>query len=199
MEKLLCKFFSFLKYVLFIIAFGLVFFGVVKTYNRLDKSLVEAVWVFIPFAFVLVMFIINMFYKNKYVNDNLFFNFVSFLVFGVIIMVCLRAMFDTNMILYHRYEIGFNPSYFADNLSLIEALLYMIGAANVLLFVSCLIDKDKKKLVRDKVVISEKVEIKEDKKEDTKKEENDEKVEDKKETKNKKNKKQVKEDKSEDE
>ena len=161
MEKILAKLFGFLKYLLLIIAFGLVFFGIMKTYARLDKSLVEAFDIFLPFALVLVMFIANLFVKNKHVNDNLFFNFVSVLAFLVIILVCFRALFDTNMILWSKYNIEFNPAYFADNLSLVQALLYMVFGANVVLFICGIVDRDKKRkiIVSDdekKVKVSEK-------------------------------------------
>lgn len=149
MGNLLNKLFSFLKYFLLIVAFGLVFFGIMKTYDRLDKSLIEAVDVFIPFAFVLVMYMINLGFKNKYISQNLFFNFVSVLVFLVIILIGLRSLFDTNMILWYRYNIDFNPAYFADNISLIQILLYMLGGANVVLLICGIIDRDKKKKVNN--------------------------------------------------
>lgn len=156
MEKILSRLFGFFKYILLIAAFGLVFFGIMKTYARLEKPLIEAIDIFIPFAFVLVMYIANLFMKNKHISDNLFFNFVSVLAFVVIIIVCLRSLFDTNMILWSKYNIEFNPAYFADNIPLIKSLLYMIGGANVLLFICGIIDRDKKKKViveRDEVIV----------------------------------------------
>ena len=147
MEKILAKFFGFLKYLLLIAAFGLTFFGIMKTYSRLDKSLFEAFDVFLPFALVLIMFMVNLFVKNKHVNDNLFFNFVSCLAFSVMILVGVRSLFDTNMVLWSKYNIDFNPAYFADNISLIQALLYMVFASNVVLFVCGLLDTNKNKKV----------------------------------------------------
>lgn len=155
MDKILSKLFGFLKYILLIIAFGLVFFGIMKTYARLEKPLTDAIDVFIPFVFVLLMYILNLFKKNKYISDNLFFNFVSVVTFIVIIIIGLRALFDTNMVLWYRYNTEFNPDYFADNLSLINALLYMIGSTNVLLFICGLVDRDKKK----KVIIDKEDEV----------------------------------------
>lgn len=144
MNKILSGFFGIIKYLLFVVAIGLVAYGIVKTYGRLDKPLTDSVSVFIPFVFVLIMFFVNIFTGNKYTKDNLFFNFLSVLLFLVIIIVCLRSMHDTNMILYHRYQIDFNPEFFANNLSLIEMGLYLLGASNVFLFLCHLLDKDKK-------------------------------------------------------
>lgn len=144
MKEILCKFFGFFKYILLIVAFGLVFYGIMVTYGRLEKPLTEAVDVFVPFAFVLLTFIVTLIVKSKSVGENLLFNFVAVFVFVVIIIVCLRAMFDTNMILFYRYGIDYNPAFLSDNLSAIEAMLYMIGGANVVLLLCDFIKREKK-------------------------------------------------------
>ena len=82
--------------------------------------------------------------KNGKNIKNLLFNFVSVFVFLITIVVCFRAIFDTNMILYYRYGINFNPAYFSDNLSMIESMLYMIGGANVLLLICDIFNKKPK-------------------------------------------------------
>lgn len=147
MKDILCKIFGFFKYILLVIAFGFVFYCINVTYSRLEKPLTDAINVFIPFAFVLLMFFITLIVKSKSVGRNLLFNFVSVFVFLITIVICLRSIFDTNMILFHRYGINFNPSFFSDNLSMIESMLYMIGGANAILLVCDLINrkpKDKK-------------------------------------------------------
>lgn len=151
MKEILSKLFSFLKYLLLIGSFGLVLFGIMTTYSRLDKSLSEAVEVFIPFGFVLVVFLINIIVKSKTIGKNLLFNFVSCLVFSVTILICLRAMFDKGMLLYYKYGLNFNSAYFADNLSVIEFMLYLVGGANiVLLLVELLNNKKDKDVVVEK-------------------------------------------------
>ena len=60
MKDVLGILFGFLKYILLVISFGLVFYGIMSTYSRLDKPLTDAVTVFIPFALVLLVFIINL-------------------------------------------------------------------------------------------------------------------------------------------
>lgn len=146
MKEILCKIFGFLKYILLIASFGLVFYGVMATFGRLEKPLTDAIDLFIPFVFVLVMYIINMFINNDTASKSLLFNFVSVLVFLVTIFICFRAMFDTNMILFHRYGIDYNPSFFADNVSAIKSMLYMIGSANVLMIISDIINRPKKQI-----------------------------------------------------
>lgn len=149
MKEILCKLFGFLKYILLVVSFGLVFYGIMVTYGRLEKPLTDAVSVFIPFAFVFLVFIITLVTKSKFVGDNLLFNFVAVFAFIVTIIICLRAMFDTNMILFHRYGINYNPAFFSDNLAAIEAMLYMIGGSNVVLLICDLIKKERKPKVKE--------------------------------------------------
>lgn len=151
MKELLCKIFGFLRYILLIASFGLVFYGIINTYGRLEKPLSDAINIFIPFGFVLIVFLINIFVRSKHVSKDLLFNFVAVFVFIVIIVICLRSMFDKNMILFYKYGINYNPSFFADNLSAACAMLYMIGASNIILLICDIIDKDKK-VVKEKPI-----------------------------------------------
>ncbi|MBQ6547180.1 MAG: hypothetical protein IJL74_04205 [Bacilli bacterium] len=143
MKDLLAKLFGVLKYVLLIISFGLIFFGIMSTYSRLNKSMTEAISVFLPFALVLIVFIVSMIMNSKLSESKLLFNFVSCLVFTVTIIIGLRSIFDKNMLLYYKYQVNFNPTFFADNLSAIEFMLYMIFFSNVILIICDLLNKGK--------------------------------------------------------
>lgn len=143
MKDILCKIFGFFKYVLLVISFGLVFYGIMVTYGRLEKPLTDAVYVFLPFAFVLVVFLVTLISRSKSISESLLFNFVAVFVFLVIIIICLRAMFDNNMILFYRYGINYNPAFFSDNLSAIEAMLYMVGGANVIFLLCDFLGREK--------------------------------------------------------
>lgn len=143
MKEILNKLFGFCKFILLVVSFGLVFFGIMATYSRLQKPLTEAFSVFLPFVLVLIVFLANLFIKTKYSSSRLFFNFVSCFVFIVTIIIGLRSIFDKNMLLYYKYGINFNPTFFADNLSVIEVMLYMIFAANILLVIGELLNKNK--------------------------------------------------------
>lgn len=148
MKKVLCKVLSFLKYILLIVSFGLVFYCLLTTYSRLEKPITDGINVLLPFGLVLICFLVSLISRAKYVSKSLLFNFVAVFIFVTSIIVCLRAMYDTNMFLYFKYEINFNPSYFSDNLSFILMELYMLFAANVILLIASFVDKDKKKVVR---------------------------------------------------
>ena len=90
MKEILSKLFGFLKFILLIIAFGLVFYGIMATYARLQKPLTEAVNVFLPFVLVLIVFFVNMIMGGKYSRSRLLFNFVSCFSLMVTIIIGLR-------------------------------------------------------------------------------------------------------------
>ncbi len=136
MERLLSKLLGILKYLLFFVAFVLVFYGILITYKRLEKSLVESISVFLPFVLIFITFIANLFMKNNSVKEHLLFNFTCVLAFSVVIVICLRAMFDDFMVMYIKYDIKYNPLFLSDNLSAIEMLLYVLAGSNVVLMVS---------------------------------------------------------------
>lgn len=159
MKVFFSRFLGFLKYVLLIVSFALVFYGILVTYKRLDKNILEAIPLFIPFFVILVVYIINLFIKSNIIKDNLFYNAVSAIVFVVIIIILIRAKFDTGMILYYKYAIDFNPAYFADNLSTIQMMLYTLAGSNVLLMLSTLFDEKKVKVVEKKEIKKEEDEI----------------------------------------
>ncbi len=142
MKVFFSRFLGILKYLLLVVSFALVFYGIAVTYRRLDKSMTESIPILIPFVVVLIVFIINLFIKSKVIKDNLLYNAVSVIVFVVIIIICIRAKFDTHMILYYKYAIDFNPAYFADNLSTIQMMLYTLAGSNVLLMLSTLFERE---------------------------------------------------------
>ena len=96
-----------------------------------------------------------MFNKKAKTSENLLFNFTKFLVFIVIIIIGLRAKFDTNMLLYQKYQINYNPNYLADNLSTIKVLLYCLSGANVFILFNSLL-KEKKLIVKQEDIKEEK-------------------------------------------
>ncbi len=142
MKIILSRFFYILKYLLFLVAFALVLFGIIMTYKRLDKSLVEGIYIFVPFLLVFIVLIVDLFIpRNKEIKNNLLLQFVSVMIFAVIIVIGIRAKFDTNMLLYYKYGIDYNPLYFSDNLPFVLILLYFLFFAYGLIIVNHLMNK----------------------------------------------------------
>ena len=131
MKKILNGIFMFLKFILLILGFGLSFFIVLSMYKRVDKNLVESIPIFIPYIIILLIFFINIIFGQKSVNRNLFYNLTCCLVFSCIVIVCLRAILDKNMLLNSIMGYNINFSYFNDFISFMEIMLYGLSLANI--------------------------------------------------------------------
>ena len=111
MKKILNGIFMFLKFILLILGFGLSFFIVLSMYKRVDKNLVESIPIFTPYIIILLIFFINIIFGQKSVNRNLFYNLTCCLVFSCIVIVCLRAILDKNMLL--NSIMGYNINFYS--------------------------------------------------------------------------------------
>lgn len=131
MKKILNGIFMFLKFILLILGFGLSFFIVLSMYKRVDKNLVESIPIFTPYIILLLIFFINIIFGQKSVNRNLFYNLTCCLVFSCIVIVCLRAILDKNMLLNSIMGYNINFSYFNDFISFMKIMLYGLSLANI--------------------------------------------------------------------
>lgn len=136
MTKIVNGILSFFKMFLLLISFVFTFYIVVNMYRRLEKNVIDAIFNFVPFLILFLLFSINFIFKQKSVNNCLFYNVTCCLAFTMILFVIYRTLFDRNMIAMIRlgYDINFN--YFADIIAPMRAILYMLCLSNVLLIVS---------------------------------------------------------------
>ena len=74
----------------------------------------------------------NFVFKQDRINNNLFYNLTSLLVFVVIIFVCIRSIFDKGMILNKVMGYGINFNYFSDFIVFMEIMLYGLIVSNLL-------------------------------------------------------------------
>lgn len=125
-----------LKMLMLLICFVFSFYIIANMYRRLDKSLIDSVRNFIPFVLLFFAFAVNFVLKQKVVNQNLFYNLVCCMVFGMIMFAIYRTLCDKNMVIMLRlgYDINFN--YFADVIAPIKVMLYGLFASNILLVLS---------------------------------------------------------------
>lgn len=133
MIKIVNKVFSILKVFLLLISFVFSFFIIINMYRRLEKNMINAIFNFIPFVLLFLLFAINIILKQKSVNNCLFYNITCCFVFGMILFAVYRTFFDRNMVVMIRlgYDINFN--YFADMIAPIKAMLYILSLSNILL------------------------------------------------------------------
>ena len=112
MKKILNIMFIILKYILLLGAFAITLFIIVRMNARLSKSFSTVIPEFIPFLLIFLLFVINLLFKQKGVNNNIFYNLTSCIVFATIILVGYRAFADKNMVLNEKYGYGVDFNYF---------------------------------------------------------------------------------------
>ena len=144
MKKIFNGLFYVLKFLLLIAAFALSLFIFIRMNMRLNKDIVSVLPQFIPFFLLLVLFIINMIFKQESVTKCLFYNLTCCLVLTTIVLVSLRSIMDTNMVLNEKYGYGIDFNFFDNFLAYIKIMLYGLSIANVL-FMFREKDNDEKK------------------------------------------------------
>lgn len=132
MKKILNHFFSFFKYIFLIAAFGLTLFITLRMYLRLNKSMVESVYIFLPYGLLLLLFILNFVLRRNAILKNIFFNITCNLVFITNILVCLRAIYDKNLLFNGIQRMGVDFNYFNNYLSFNRIMLYGLIIADII-------------------------------------------------------------------
>ncbi len=146
MTRILNGLFYFLKFILFVAAFGASLYVMVKMYQRLDKDMLQMIKVFIPHMIILLLFIINMFARQKVVTTNVFFNLTCCLVFFTITLLAVRAIADPYMIYSMKNEARIDFNYFSDSITFINVLIYGLCLGDVFLMFSGGFRKKKKEV-----------------------------------------------------
>lgn len=131
MKKILNGLFFALKWILLLSSFAITFYIILSMYDRVNKSLIESVSLFIPYVLILILFMINVVLKQKSVSQNLFYNITCCLVFATIVVVGIRAIIDKNMVLNQIMGYGINFCYFNDFLIFMKVLLYGLAIGNI--------------------------------------------------------------------
>lgn len=141
MKRILNGLFFVLKWILLLSSFAITFYIILSMYDRVNKSLIESIDLFIPYVLILILFMINIFLKQDSVSKNIFYNLTCCLVFTTTLVVGARAIYDKNMVLNEIMGYGINFSYFNDFLAFMKVLLYGLSIGNIFFMVH---EKEKK-------------------------------------------------------
>lgn len=133
MNKVINVILSILKVFLLLLSFVFSFYIIINMYRRLEKDMIDAIYNFIPFILLFVLFAINIIFRQKSVTGCLFYNIVCCLVFAMILFAGYRTFFDDYMVAYIRLGYNLNFNYFADIIAPMRAMLYVLCVSNVLL------------------------------------------------------------------
>lgn len=129
MLNLLNKMFFYGKIFLHIIVFSISLYILLMMHDRYNFSAFSIIMVFIPMVLVLISFVINFFFDKG--NKNILFNLANFIVLLSILIICLRTLFDKNMIMGIKENINFY--FFQNHLKQIKILCYLIFIGNGLI------------------------------------------------------------------
>lgn len=159
MIKLLNKLIFHLKNLILPIDLVATIFIVMNMFQRLGKdifgsNLLEFIQIIFPFVLLLILWFINLIFKNESIKNNTFYNIVSILVVCTIFIFCYRAIMDENMLFWHKYGYKINFNYFSDQIGPIKVMLYGLSIADILFIISSMIkidnDENKSKKVNKK-------------------------------------------------
>ena len=131
MIKLFNKLFNILKVLMLFISFLATMYILIMMYVRLEKEpfgndFMEFFGVVLPFILVLIAFVVNIVGKHKVVNENIFFNTSAIISFSAILLFCCRSLLDKNMVLWTAAGYNINFTYFADKITQINVMLYLM-------------------------------------------------------------------------
>jgi len=140
-KKVLNVILSILKIILLFVSFVLTFYIIMAMYQRLEKSFLESLDIFIPYVVLLILLLLNHVLGQKHVTSNTFYNLTCCLVFSLFIFVAYRTMFDNYMLLSLRNTYKMSFYYFSDMIQPLKALLYLLITGNVSLIIYGAISK----------------------------------------------------------
>lgn len=147
MKKIFNGLFYGLKFLLLVAAFGLTLFILIRMNMRLNKDITSIISEFVPFAILLILFFVNILFKQKNISKNLFYNLTCCLVLSTIIVVALRSLLDTNMVLNEKYGYGVDFNFFDNFIAYIKIMLYGLSIANIFFMFR---EKEEEKVVVNK-------------------------------------------------
>ena len=84
MKKIINILLIFIKFLFLLISFVLTFNIVLRMYERLGKNYIESIPVFILYIVLFLLFSINFIFRQKRVNNCIFYNITCCLVFATL-------------------------------------------------------------------------------------------------------------------
>ena len=136
MTKILNGMFYLLKFLLIVLAFGSSLYVLVAMYKRLDKNMIDLLRVFIPYMVLIVLWILNIFFRQESVTKNVFYNLTCCIVFATVILLACRSLFDESMILMLKTKYHVNFDFFSDMLTFVNVMIYGLCISDVFLALS---------------------------------------------------------------
>ena len=131
MSKILNIIFYILKFILYLVSLGLTFFIILSMYNRVGKTFIDLIPIFLPFLLLILICIINIIFSQKSVINNIFYNLTSCLALATICFVSYRAIFDKGMVLNKIMGYNIDFTYFSDFIPFMKIMIYGLVIGNI--------------------------------------------------------------------
>lgn len=161
MEKIINGFFSILKFLLLLVCFMVTFYIIMNMYQRLEKNIIECIPTMLPYVILLFLFILNFIFKQKSVNNCMFYNISCCFAFTVILFAAYRSIFDSSMVMILKLGYHINFNYFADVIAPMKVMLYLLIISNILLIligkIADMSEKSKQRSKKGKLEVKEAV------------------------------------------
>ena len=154
MIKIFNKLFNFLKILMALVSLGLTLYILIFMYQRLEKnpfgeSFFEFFGVLLPFILLIISFVLNIVLRHKNVTGNAFYNAGCVTALASILYICYRTLVDQNMVFFGKDGYGINFNYFADQISQIKVMLYIMFVVNIFLMIEGKLNKKKELVFED--------------------------------------------------
>jgi len=129
MCKKINEIFFYAKVVLLLVVFGITMYIMFSMNAFYDNYFVNVILLFIPFVFTLMTFILSFFTTKG--SKNLFFNIACFVALIALLYISIRTISDQNMIMWSKNKMNFY--YFENQIKQFKILLYLMFGVNLLL------------------------------------------------------------------
>ena len=128
----------YLKVIVLLIAFSLSLYISFMRVDYYNQSILNIIPLFLPFLLLLILFVFQFAFNKN--NGNLLNNLSCVLAFIAIIIICIRTIFDSNIINSFG-KLSFD--FFTNQEVRMKLLLYLMLVGNL-----CLLYLDKKKIAK---------------------------------------------------
>ena len=117
------------KIILLLVVFSITLYILFLMQSYYGNQIETIISVFIPLFLLLIIFVVSFFFQEG--NNNTLFNVSCFLSFLAMCIIDFRTIFDTNMVIWAKYNI--NLCFFENQILQIKILCYLMFLGNLLL------------------------------------------------------------------
>ncbi len=159
MNKILNYLLTLVKCLLLLAVFALITYITLFMYKDIGKeitsNLKEFILLLLPYIILVFIYMYTLIGKEEKIIHNLFFNIVNSLCLTSILIICIRAISDKNIIEYYTHGVNINYNYFNDYISFFTIMIYCLIVGHILILVKSKINKKNNNKVDSEKLVNE--------------------------------------------